>query len=143
MTTTNVDLIEVKLGRGSTVRCRPEHVLTHERFIATLTERFGDSPYDWAFVCPNCGDVATGADFKAALAEHPHTRRDGESVTASNIMGQQCIGRTLGALSGPASKWKGRGCDWAAGGLFSGPTYVQVDDDHYVPSFAIAPAASL
>src|SRR5665811_1536908 len=131
MTATDVDLIEVKLG-GFTIRVLPEHVLTHKQFIATLTERFGPSPYDWAFVCPNCGDIATGADFRTALAEHPRG-----TVTASGVMGQQCIGRTLGALSGPASKWKGRGCDWVAGGLFSGPTFVQVDD-HYVPSFAIA-----
>lgn len=141
MTATGVDLIEVKLSPSHTVRVLPEHVLTHEQFITTLTERFGESPAKWAFICPSCGDVATGADFKAALAEHPHTRRDGELVTASDIMGQQCIGRTLGALSGPASKWKGRGCDWAAGGLFSGPTFVQIDD-HYAPSFAIAPAVS-
>ena len=136
MTTTDVDLIEVKLGCGGTVRYLPEHVLTHEQFITTLTERFGESPAEWAFICPNCGDIATGMDFRTALAEHPRG-----AVTASDVMGQQCIGRILGALSGPAGKWKGRGCDWAAGGLFCGPMYVQVDD-HYVPSFAIAPAVT-
>ena len=113
--------------------------ITHETFLATLRERFGESPAAWAFVCPQCADVATGADFRAALKAHPRERR-GEAVTASDLMGQECIGRTLGALTGPAEKWKGRGCDWCAYGLIGGPLGVEMPDGKVVRSFSIARA---
>lgn len=139
----HVDLVEIHLGSGGRVRAKPEDVFTQERFLSTLRERFGKRARDWAFICPNCGDVATGTDFKAALKAHPHTRRDGEPVIPSDIMGQQCIGRILGACTGVThTAYTGRGCDWAAGGLFSGPIYVELPDPepHWVPSFRIAPA---
>lgn len=140
----HVDLVEIHLGSGGTARVKPEDAFTHERFLSTLRERFGEHARNWAFACPNCGDVATGLDFRAALADHPRTRRDGEPVIASDIMGQQCIGRTLGALT--KGEYTGRGCDWAAGGLFSGPIYVELpptgeeSEPRWVPSFRIAPA---
>ena len=114
--------------------------ITHTEFIATLVERFGDSPADWAFVCPQCKDIATGADFKAALAEHPRERR-GEAVTASDLLGQECIGRTLGALVS-AGQWSGRGCDWCAYGLIGGPLGVEMPDGRIVSSFNIAEVAA-
>lgn len=113
--------------------------ITHAEFIATLTERFGPSPADWAFTCPACGDVATGADFKAALAEHPRTRRDGSEVNAADRLGQECIGRTLGALS--REPYHGRGCDWCAYGLIGGPLGVEMPDGRIVRSFRIAEKA--
>ena len=116
--------------------------ITHDEFIATLTERFGESPADWAFECPACHDIATGADFKAALADNPRTRRDDTAVNAAEILGQECIGRTLGALKGQAGEWKGRGCDWCAYGLIGGPLGVEMPDGRVVRSFNIASAVS-
>lgn len=94
--------------------------LTQAEFLAEAKAAFGDDPMAWAFRCPNCGDVATGQDFRDALTEHPR-EHNGEPMTASSVLGQECIGRTLGALEGQAKKWTGRGCDWAAYGLFRGP----------------------
>lgn len=122
--------------------------ITHEEFTKTLVERFGDNPAQWAFVCPSCGDVATGQDFKDALAKHPRTARSGEPLTASSILGQECIGRTLGALSTSADDWarrrqagEVRGCDWCAFGLFRGPLIVEVDGRD-IASFNIAEAVT-
>lgn len=137
----NDDMVDIDLGPGQHTRVHRDKAFTQEEFLTLLRERFGDSPYDWAFVCPNCGDVATGGDFKAALEEYPKTNRSGNPVTASDILGQQCIGRTLGALT-KSGKYTGRGCDWAAGGLFSGPCYVHIEDGDkpaWVPCFAMAP----
>jgi len=33
--------------------------MTHDEFLATARERFGDDAKMWAFLCPNCGDRAT------------------------------------------------------------------------------------
>lgn len=114
--------------------------LTQVELIAEAKERFGDDPLDWAFICPSCGDVADGRDFSKALSEHPRTNlRTDERVIASDIVGQECIGRTLGALDKAIPKYKGRGCDWAAYGLFSGPWFIVLPDDRKAPCFALAP----
>lgn len=81
--------------------------ITQAELIAEATERFGDDPKTWAFKCPSCGDTATAADFIAA-------------GTSANFVGQECVGRHLGALA-KSGKYTGRGCDWAAYGLFRGP----------------------
>ena len=112
---------------------------TQEELRAVLTDRFGPNPHDWAFVCPRCGDVATGADFKAALAEHPVTYSDGHHVTASARLGRECIGRTLGALTLPKAVNK-RGCDWAAYGLIRGPLLVTTPEGSTIAGFRPAPA---
>ena len=110
---------------------------TQAEWVAELTRRFGESPYGWAFRCPSCGDVATGADFKAALAEHPRTRKDGSVVTASDVLARECIGRTLGALTRGVT-YTGRGCDWCAYGLFQGPEFVILPDGSNAPCFPMA-----
>ena len=112
--------------------------LTQPELLALLTERFGPSHTNWAFQCPSCGDVATGADFQDALAENPIIRQDGTTVTASDIFGQHCIGRNLGALQGKAKDWKGRGCDWTAYGLFMGPVTIDLGDGKKMHCFPLA-----
>jgi hypothetical protein len=82
----------------------------------------------WAFECPHCGDVATGQDFRTALAENPRMGRDGQPITASTLPGQECIGRTLGTLSREVTKWAGLGCNWCAYGLFRGPVQVTSEE---------------
>ncbi|MFI9154534.1 VVA0879 family protein [Streptomyces sp. NPDC053367] len=116
--------------------------LTQAELITEATERFGKNPLKWAFVCPSCGDVANGEDFSQALAEHPRTNlRTDKPVIASDIVGRECIGRTLGALDKPNGKYEGRGCDWAAYGLFAGPWEITLPNGHSMHAFALAPAA--
>ena len=113
---------------------------THKEFLNELKSRFGSDPMRWAFKCPACKDIATGADFLKAAKE----RGIGDPGTyASARLGQECIGRTLGALSTDQGKeYRGRGCDWAAYGLFSGPDFVEIPNGdgttRKVPTFEIA-----
>jgi hypothetical protein len=114
--------------------------LTQAALVAEATERFGADPLKWAFICPSCKDVANGEDFSKALAEHPRTHnRSGETVIASDIVGQECIGRTLGALTKGRGKYTGRGCDWAAYGLFAGPWQIELPNGHTMHAFPLAP----
>lgn len=115
-----------------TTTIRVNSKLTHAEFLADARDRFGDNPADWAFKCPNCGDIATGRDFRKALSEHPPERK-GQAVIASDVMGQECIGRTLGVDSE-------RGCDWAAYGLLPGPCEVVMPDGQSSWTFELAPA---
>jgi hypothetical protein len=72
---------------------------------------FGRFIEDWKFKCPKCGNIASGQEFKDAGAD-------------SNSIYCECIGRYV----------KGKGCDWAAYGLFDICT-VHVDG-HPVFEFA-------
>ena len=114
--------------------------LTQAELLSEARERFGDDPLKWAFVCPSCGDIANGEDFRAALKEHPRKHRSGKEVIASDIVGQECIGRTLGALS-KRQTYSGRGCDWVAYGLFCGPWEIALPNDRTRHAFPLAPAA--
>lgn len=118
--------------------------LTQAQLVAEATERFGADPLKWAFICPSCGDVADGQAFKEALAEHPRTNlRTNEPVIASDIVGRECIGRTLGALDkvrgSVGGAYSGRGCDWAAYGLFCGPWEIELPNGHTMHAFPLAP----
>ncbi|SDM47266.1 hypothetical protein SAMN04487981_101634 [Streptomyces sp. cf386] len=114
--------------------------LTQAELVAEAAERFGDDPLKWAFVCPSCGDVANGQDFSEALAANPRKHRSGETVIASDVVGQECIGRTLGALAKGQGKYTGRGCDWAAYGLLCGPWTITLPNDRTMHAFPLAPA---
>ncbi|MEU5596615.1 VVA0879 family protein [Streptomyces sp. NPDC020298] len=114
--------------------------LTQAELVAEARERFGTDPLKWAFACPSCGDIANGADFSEALTKHPRAHVTGDEVIASDILGVECIGRTLGALKGPQNQWKGRGCDWVAYGLFAGPWEIQLPDGRTKHAFPLAPA---
>jgi hypothetical protein len=54
--------------------------------------------------------------------------------------GQECIGRSLGALDISKPRYDGRGCNWAAYGLLPGPWTIVMDDGHEVHSFPLADA---
>ena len=86
------------------------------------------------------GVVATAGEFVQALKDHPRIDRTGDPVTASAILGQECIGRTLGLLVPGAKSEDNRGCDWAAYGLIPGPLKVLLPNDQVVRSFPVAPA---
>lgn len=121
---------------------------TPEQLAAELSRRFGPDPMAWAFRCPGCGDVATGQDFRDAVAQLPE---DDQPRDASAFLGQMCIGRLRGALD--ATRWRGwatagkpawdeRGCDWTAFGLFGAPggIWVEVAPGRKVQGFPIADA---
>jgi hypothetical protein len=101
--------------------------LTQAQLIAEATAAFGDDPLKWAFRCPHCGDVATPQDFRDAGAD-------------PNRIGQECIGRYLGALapSGTGRPLVSRGCDWAAYGLFRGPWLIEMPNGNTTGSFPLA-----
>ncbi|WP_019060040.1 VVA0879 family protein [Streptomyces prunicolor] len=100
--------------------------------------RFGQDSLNWAFVCPGCKDVATGLDFRKALEERPRELPNGKVAQYSDFLSQECIGRTLGALS---KGYSGRGCKWAAYGLLPGPWQVIFPNlDKPRSCFALAPA---
>lgn len=82
--------------------------ITIDELIAEATARFGADPHDWAFVCPNCGDVATARDFEAIGAD-------------SSSIGQECIGRHFGVLHFATRRAEDRGCSWVAYGILLGP----------------------
>jgi hypothetical protein len=76
---------------------------TLEEWKKEAIEKFGENPEDWKFVCPACGNVASGKDFKEAGAEQ-------------NDIYCTCIGRHNRKES--TTKKDEVGCDWAAYGLF-------------------------
>jgi hypothetical protein len=111
---------------------------TQAELVEEARARFGDDALKWSFRCPRCGDDATAQDFKDAGAD-------------PNRVGQECIGRSLGALSGPPTKdgrnRDGRGCDWTAYGLFRGPWIIVVPADSDMPEreiggFPLSPAGT-
>lgn len=104
--------------------------ITQDQLVTEARAAFGDEPEAWAFRCPNCGDVAVARDFREAGAD---TAR----------LGQECVGRSLGALTGTPTTDAGksiasRGCDWTAYGLFHGPWFIEMTDGKRVPCFALA-----
>ena len=106
--------------------------LTQAELVTEATERFGADAKQWAFRCPRCGDVATAADFIGISAD-------------PNRIGQECIGRHLGALSGAPTRDGGksravRGCDWTAYGLIGGPWTVVMPNGKRLGSFPLADA---
>ena len=76
---------------------------TLEEWKAELTKRFGENPLDYKFVCPACGKISSGKEFKDAGA-------------TPNDMYCKCIGRFTG--KGTPTKNSKDGCNWAAFGLF-------------------------
>lgn len=108
----------------------PHRKLTLLELHAEAKDRFGDDPIRWAFVCPSCGDVATGHDF--ALA----------GLAPANV-GQECIGRGLAAERARGEDTPVRGCTRVAYGLISGPWEVAVLDHRDAQTmwaFPLAPA---
>lgn len=96
--------------------------LTQAELMTEAVDRFGPDPLDIAFRCPACGDVAT-------IREFPETDRP--------RAGQECIGRSLGALNGELTD---RGCDWAAYGLIRGPWTIALPNGELVYGFPLADA---
>jgi len=106
--------------------------LTQAELATEATERFGPDTATWAFQCPRCGDIAVAGHFP-----------QGEE----GRIGQECVGRWRGALTGPANSDGGRavaerGCDWTAYGLIRGPWEIVMPDGHSAWGFPLAPATA-
>ncbi len=86
---------------------------TKDEWLAEGKRLFGEDILAWRFRCPNCGNVASIQDFKDAGAKQ------------ADDAAKNCIGRFVG----------GKGCDWAAYGLFD-ICKVHVDG---IPVFEFAP----
>jgi hypothetical protein len=99
---------------------------THAEWLAEAKRRFGKSPAGWKFVCPSCGYVASGQEYKDAGAPI-------ESI------GFSCVGRwKLPAKQAFDPKGKGP-CNYAGGGLIRlNPVKVVTPDgsEHEVFEFA-------
>lgn len=110
-------------------------VLTQEELWAEARERFGPETQDWAFQCPGCQDIATGAQIRDALAAHPRQSENADRmVEYTEVLGQECIGRVLG-------KGAGRGCQYAAFGFIHGPWQVAIPHrTRPMYAFPLAPA---
>lgn len=79
------------------------YTYAHADWLAEARRRFGDNALDWRFVCPFCGNVASGRDWKDA----------GGDPQRSYV---ECIGRLIGAKGG-LNRDREQPCDWAAFGL--------------------------
>lgn len=80
-----------------------------EEWQAEGKRRFGEDVKKWRFVCPMCGHVAAVQDFIDKGVKDP-----------ANAAYEECIGRYTGA-GAPSKENKGKGCNWAAYGLFGIP----------------------
>lgn len=85
---------------------------TKEEWLAEGEKLFGNDYVNYKFKCPQCGNVASGQEFK-------------DAGTSPSAMYCECIGRHV----------EGKGCDWAAYGLFD-ICKVHVDGQ---PVFEFAP----
>ena len=101
--------------------------MTHDEWRKEAIRRFGPNIEDWKFVCPGCGNIASGRDFKDVGAE-------------PNSMYQECIGRYRGGIRWANKKKNQKGpCDYAGYGLFNiCPVIVVRDDGVEISSFAFA-----
>lgn len=111
---------------------------TQEELLQELINRFGTNPLNWAFQCPSCKTISTGADFRKALDESGK-----QHLHASDYLGRECIGRVSGILLRGNKNYSGPGCDWAAYGLFQGPDFIITPDGKRLPAFPIAPASGV
>lgn len=119
-------------------RPRPpeSRVLTREELWAEARLRFGAEHLDWAFQCPSCQDVATGADIRDALIDRPRQAKGlSRNVDFTEVIGQECIGRVLG-------KGSERGCMYAAFGFIHGPWQIVDIPGRTAPLYSFPLAAA-
>lgn len=91
--------------------------ISWEDWVKEGEQKFGPDKMKWKFVCPMCGHVATGDEYKAAGAP-------------PGSIGFACIGRWL-ETKRDAFKESGKGpCNYTGGGLFAlNPVTIIVSDD--------------
>lgn len=103
-----------------------------DEWLAKGAELFGTNILNWAFICPMCGKISTGKDFKDLGVDPNHIYNT-------------CIGRYNGkGISGLSFKGDTPpefGCDWAAFGILKtfGRGDIVIKDDHEINVFKFAP----
>jgi hypothetical protein len=103
--------------------------MSFEDWRAEGERRFGKDITKWKFVCPGCGHIASGQDFKDAGA-------------APNAMYQECIGRYNKGKSWMRMKRGESGpCDYAGYGLIPISPMTVIRDGKKYPVFAFAEVA--
>lgn len=85
--------------------------MTLEQFRETLKSQGVPNHEHFAFMCPMCETVQSGADLVDAGAG-----ADFDSI--EKYLGFSCVGRFTGQKFTRESKGAGKGCDWTLGGLF-------------------------
>ncbi len=106
---------------------------TLDEWLAEGRRRFGPNFTDWRFICPICGNVASGQEFKDAGAP-------------PNRMYQECIGRyrpnPVRGL-GVGEERTGGPCDYAGYGLIQvSPITVTHPDGKRAMAFDFGPEAA-
>jgi hypothetical protein len=92
--------------------------LTYDEWVVEGTRRFGADRMQWRFVCPSCGYVASGQDWKDAGAPE-------------GAIGYSCVGRYTGSEKKLFDR-SGGPCDYAGGGLIGlNPVRVAVGGKAY------------
>lgn len=91
--------------------------MTRDEWFAEGKRLYGDDVEKWRVRCPMCGKVSEVSEFKAAGASSP------------DCAFVECIGRYTGKGT-PRKEPDGKGCNWAAYGLFGIPR-----DDKYIITF--------
>ena len=74
-----------------------------------------------------------------AVADVLHELRRGVADVQRHRLGRECVGRALGILK-KNQVYKGRGCDWAAFGLFRGPWEIIMPSGRSSWAFPLAEA---
>lgn len=92
---------------------------THDAWLAKGRELFGADYENWKFVCPACKKVRAVSDYE------PYKDKGATPDSAAT----ECLGRYTGGRNGPDK------CDWAAYGLFAGPSFVTNDNGKRIPCF--------
>lgn len=112
--------------------------MTRQMTIAEFHEALKDQGVkrheDFAFKCPMCGTIQSGASLIAA----------GAGKTFDDVeryVGFSCVGRFTEAGSYKKGTPPGKGCNWTLGGLFKLHCLEVVDDDGKPhPRFELASA---
>lgn len=75
--------------------------ITLDQLHDEARNRFGDNPQEWAYQCPECGDIATGPDVAWVLSQRPAAVALRNPVTASEVLARQCIACPAQAVERP------------------------------------------
>lgn len=65
--------------------------ITLAHYHAKAADRFGPRQVGWAYQCPKCGDVATGADVMWALSQQPVECALEYGKTAAQAFARLCL----------------------------------------------------